>query len=175
MMGVGVEIMGVVAVGIGAAAVVYAALHALRKAGVVLPQWLLPAGIGLAMIGYSIWNDYAWFDRARDRLPAGTRVLLVGDDSRPWAPWTYLAPVAVRFAALDPASIRADANGIRQAQIMLVERRGQTVVVPQDFDCAGGRIKPARGEWTPSGPDDPAFAAVCEEGESDGRDPGDRG
>lgn len=175
MMGVGVEIMGVVAVGIGAAAVVYAALHALRKAGVVLPQWLLPAGIGLAMIGYSIWNDYAWFDRARDRLPAGTRVLLVGDDSRPWAPWTYLAPVAVRFAALDPASIRADANGIRQAQIMLVERRGQTVVVPQDFDCAGGRIKPARGEWTPSGPDDPAFAAVCEGGESDGRDPGDRG
>ena len=108
-------------------------------------------------------------------LGTGTRVLLVGDDSRPWAPWTYLAPVAVRFAALDPASIRAGAGGIRQAQIMLVERRGQTVVVPQDFDCAGGRIKPARGEWTPSGPDDPAFAAVCEEGESDGRDPGDRG
>lgn len=175
MMGVGVEILGVVAVGIGAAAVIYAAMHALGKAGLVLPRWLLPAGIGLAMIGYSVWHDYAWFDRARDRLPAGTQVLLAGHDSRPWAPWTYLAPVTVRFAALDPASIRGGPDGIRQAQIMLVDRRGQTVVVPQDFDCGGGRIRPARGEWTPAGRDDPAFAAVCEGGESDGRDPGDRG
>lgn len=175
MMGVGVEILGVVAVGIGTAAAIYAALHALRKAGVALPRWLLPAGIGLAMIAYSVWNDYAWFDRARDRLPAGAQVLLVGADRRPWAPWTYLAPVTVRFAALDAASVRGTGDGLRQARILLVDRRGQTVVVPQEFDCAGGRIRPARGDWSLAAPDDPAFAAVCEKGESDGRDPGDRG
>lgn len=175
MTGVGVELLGVIAVGIGMAAVLFAGMHALRKAGLNLPRWLLPAGIGLAMIGYSVWNDYAWFGRAKDRLPQDSQMLLVGRDSQPWAPWTYVAPVAVRFAALDPASIRDEENGIRQAQITLVERRGQTLVVPQQFDCTQGRIRPARGEWTPVQPDDPAYAAVCEGEGDDGRDIGDRG
>ncbi len=175
MTGVGVELLGVIAVGVGMAAVLYAAMHALRKAGVVLPLWLLPAGVGLAMIGYSVWNDYAWLARAQGRLPEDTRMLLIGRDSQPWAPWTYLAPVAVRFAALDPATISDEVSGIRQARIMLVERRGQTLVVPQQFDCAEGRIRPAHGEWTPAGADDPAFALVCDGEGEDGRDTGDRG
>ena len=173
MTGVGVEVLGVVAVGIGMAALLFALFHALRKAGLDLPRWLLPAGIGLAMVGYSVWNDYAWYGRAVDRLPAGSRVLMVGTGSVPWAPWTYLAPPKLRFAALDPSTI-SDADGVRRARIMLVERRGQTLVVPQEFDCAEGRIKPARGDWVAAEPGDPALAAVCEGG-SDGRDPGDRG
>ncbi|MCF3974567.1 hypothetical protein [Paracoccus salsus] len=175
MMGVGVELLGVIAVGIGAASVLYAGMHALRKAGLDLPLWLLPAGIGLAMISYSIWNDYAWFGRAQDRLPQDAQLLLIGRDSQPWAPWTYLSPVAVRFAALDPATISNGAEGIRTARIMLVERRGQTLVVPQEFDCDAGLVRPARGEWTAAEPDDPAFAAVCEGEVKDGRDTGDRG
>lgn len=176
MTGVGVELLGVIAVGIGAAAVLFAGLHAARKAGLDLPRWLLPAGIGLAMIGYSVWNDYAWFGRAVGRLPADAQVLLVGRDSQPWAPWTYLAPVEVRFAALDPASIGPAGQGdVLQARIMLVERRGQTLVVPQEFDCAARRVRPARGDWAEAGPDDPAFAAVCDAEGEDGRDTGDRG
>jgi hypothetical protein len=161
MTGIGTELLGVIAVGIGAAALLYALSHAAQKAGLKLASWLLPAGIGLAMVSYSVWNDYAWFGRATARLPQDTQVLLVGRDSQPWAPWTYLAPVEVRFAALDPAQIREGQGGIRQAPIMLVERRGQTIIVPQDFDCAGGRIRPARGDWTTATADDPAFAAVC--------------
>lgn len=162
MTGVGVEVLGVVAVGIGSAAVLFAALHALRKAGVVLPRWLMPAGIGAAMILYSVWNDYAWYDRAVGRLPDGAQVLLVGHDKQPWAPWTYLAPVAVRFAALDPATISGGDQDIRHGQIMLVERRGQTLVVPQDFDCASGRIRQAGADWSKVATDDPAFAMVCD-------------
>lgn len=164
MTGIGTDLLGVIAVGVGMAALLYALSHAGRKAGLTLPPWLLPAGIGLAMVSYSVWNDYAWFGRATASLPQDTQVLLVGRDSQPWAPWTYLAPVATRFAALDPAGIREGRGGIRQAPIMLVERRGQTVIVPQDFDCAGGRIRPARGEWTAVAADDPAFAAVCATG-----------
>lgn len=164
MTGIGTELLGVIAVGIGMAALLYALLHAARKAGLTLPTWLLPAGIGLAMVSYSVWNDYAWFGRATASLPQDTQVLLVGRASQPWAPWTYLAPVEVRFAALDPAQIRDGEGGIRQAPIMLVERHGQTVIVPQHFDCAGGRIRPARGDWTAAAPDDPAFAAVCAAG-----------
>nr|WP_111297968.1 hypothetical protein [Paracoccus saliphilus] len=161
MTGIGTELLGVVAVGVGMAALLYALLHAARKAGLTLAPWLLPAGIGLSMVAYSVWNDYAWYPRAVDRLPQGAEVLLVGRDSQPWAPWTYLAPVEVRFAALDPAQIVQESDGTRRVPIMLVERRGQTVLVPQDFDCAGGRVRPARGDWTPAAEGDPAFAAVC--------------
>lgn len=161
MTGIGIELLGVIAVGIGTAALLYALSHAGQKAGLKLATWLLPAGIGLAMVSYSVWNDYAWLGRATARLPQDTQVLVVGHDSQPWAPWTYLAPVAVRFAALDPTQIRDHEGGVRQAQIMLVERRGHTVIVPQDFDCAGGRIRPARSDWAAVPASDPAFAAVC--------------
>ena len=51
------DIIGMIAVGIGMAAVVYAASHALRKAGIWLPRWIMPAGIGLAMLGFTVWNE----------------------------------------------------------------------------------------------------------------------
>lgn len=159
MPGMSFELLGVIAVGIGAAAVIYAAMHAARKAGLSPAKWLLPAGIGLAMICYSIWNDYAWLGRAQERLPDGAKVLLVGYDSYFWAPWTYLFPAGVRFAALDPAKI-SDNAGSKRAEIMLVERRGPTLIVPQEFDCAKGMVRPAKGEWM-TGRDDPAFDVVC--------------
>lgn len=161
MTGMGVEILGVVAVGIGMAAVLYALRHAARRAGWQLPPWLLPAGIGLSMVIYSVWNDYSWYDRAVARLPEGAEVLMVGTARQAWAPWTYLAPVEVRFAALNPEAVTELAEGHRHAQIMLVERRGQTLLVPQDFDCARRLIRPARGDWAPAPAGDPAFVAVC--------------
>lgn len=161
MNGIGTDLLGVIAVGIGAAAVLYAGMHAVRRIGLSPAPWLLPAGIGLSMVVYSVWNDYGWYGRAVNQLPQDAQVLLVGRDKQPWAPWTYLAPVATRFAALDPASVSEGGDGTRRAQIMLVERRGQTVIVPQDFDCQGGRIRPARGDWMAAQSDDPAYAAVC--------------
>lgn len=164
MSGIGVDILGVVAVGIGMASVLFALRHALRKLGIQLPPWLLPAGIGASMVIYSVWNDYAWFGREVSRLPEGSEVLMVGTARQPWAPWTFVAPVEVRFAALDPAAVTEGPSGNRRAEIILVERRGQTLLVPQEFDCAGRMIRPARGDWAPAAANDPAFAAVCGSG-----------
>lgn len=161
MIGARTDVLGVVAVAIGAAAVIYALMHLARKAGLSPAGWLLPAGIGAAMIVYSVWNDYAWYGRALSRLPAGSIVLVEGRKSQPWAPWTYLAPPVIRFAALDPATVTQGTDGNRNARITLVERRGDTLVIPQDFDCAARRIRPARGDWAAAPSDDPAFAAVC--------------
>lgn len=165
MNGIGTELLGVIAVGIGMAAVLYAGMHAVRRIGLSTAPWLLPAGIGLSMVVYSVWSDYAWYQRAVDNLPQGAQVLLIGRDKQPWAPWTYLAPVKTRFAALDPSQISDEGDGTRRAQIMLVERRGQTVIVPQHFDCDGHRIRPARGEWMAVQSDDPAYALVCPDAE----------
>lgn len=167
MTGIGSDLLGVIAVAIGAAAVLYAGMHTARKAGLRPAPWLLPGGIGLAMVAYSVWNDYAWFDRALAALPPGSQVLVVGRDSQIWAPWTYLVPVETRFAAIDPAQITQADDGTRRAPVMLIERRGQIVIVPQDFDCQGGRIRPARADWMPAG-DDAAFLTVCPKGEENG-------
>ena len=43
------DIIGMLAVGAGIAALLYASSHALRKAGVALPRWIMPAAIGLGM------------------------------------------------------------------------------------------------------------------------------
>ena len=154
------ELLGAIVAGIGAGAVMFALMHASRKIGFVLPRWLLPATIGLAMIGYSVWNDYSWFSRAKEQLPAGAEILLVGQDNYLWAPWTYVAPVIVRFAALDRAGISTAGEDIRRAEIMLIERRRPTVIVRQNFDCAKGMISVAGGDWQKAG-DDPAIAIVC--------------
>lgn len=161
MMGVGTELLGVIAVGIGAAAVIYAAMHIIRKLGRTPAKWLLPAGIGFAMITYSVWSDYSWFDRALDRLPENVTVLMTGRDSQPWAPWTYFVPVVVRFAALDPARTTFESGGLRRAEVMLVERRGPTLIVPQTADCPAQKIKSANGDWSILNADDPVFTAIC--------------
>lgn len=162
--GIAADILGVVAIAIGAAAVLYALMHALRRAGVDLPRWLLPAGIGAAMILFSVWNDYAWYGRMVDRLPPDTVVLVSGANSVPWAPWSYLAPITMRYATLDPATVTTAEDGVRSAQIRLTERRGPGYIVRQEFDCAGGRMRLPQGQWQVAAPHDPAFAAVCKGG-----------
>ncbi len=160
MTGIGADILGVIAVGIGAAALIYALMHALRKIGLIVPNWYLAAGIGLSMVSYSVWNDYAWFGRSVAKLPQGSVVLLSNEASQAWAPWTYLFPVVTRFTALDPATVRSIAPDRRSAEIRLIERRAHIIVVRPEFDCAQGLIKPPGGDWLPAG-DDIAFATVC--------------
>lgn len=164
MMGGAFDLLGAIAAGIGMAALLFAAMHALRKLGYSPARWILPAGIGLTMIGYSIWNDYTWLGRAQAKLSESTELLAVGRESYLWAPWTYPAPVAIRFAALDTLSIGDTDEGTKRAEIMLVERRGQTLLVPQEFDCEAGRIRPADGAWKEVAEDDAAFGIVCGEG-----------
>lgn len=162
MTGMSMDLLGAIAAGLGVGALIYAVMHASRKAGLQVPKWVLPAGIGLTMIVYSVWNDYSWLGRATAQLPEDAELILVGRDSFLWAPWTYIAPVAIRFAAVDPAKIEARGEGIVGAEIMLVERRRPTVIVRQRFDCVKGMISVAGADWQKAG-DDPALASVCPE------------
>lgn len=164
MTGMTTDFFATIAVGIGAAACLFAFLHATRRAGLALPKWLLPAGIGLSMIAYTIWNEYSWFDRTRAGLPEGAVVVAQGRESNFWQPWSYLAPVTVRFAALDRAEMTTGDDGIRHAPILLMQRWGKALRVQQDFDCDAGRIRPPGGDWVAAAPGEGAYAAVCEGG-----------
>ncbi|MDO5622050.1 MAG: hypothetical protein Q4G24_11340 [Paracoccus sp. (in: a-proteobacteria)] len=168
MAGMSWDILAMLAVGIGAAAALYAALHAASKAGFDLPRWLLPAGIGLAMLGFTVWNEYTWFPRVRDQLPARVEVLEVGQGGKAWRPWAWLVPMVTRFTALDPAMVQ-QSEGLRQAPVLLVERWQPTRQVTVQVDCAAGRQRMLAASGTPTGwsdpaPADPLIRAMCKGG-----------
>lgn len=158
------DLLAAVAVGLGVGALIFAASHALGKVGRKPPRWVLPAAIGLAMIAYSIWADYSWAERMRNGLPNGAAVVAEGESRRFWQPWTYLAAPVTRLAIVDPARAEAQPDGSQRAPLVLLDRLARPMVVQQDFDCAGGRIRPPRSEWVDAGSDDRAFAAICKQG-----------
>ncbi|MDO5657387.1 MAG: hypothetical protein Q4G36_03570 [Paracoccus sp. (in: a-proteobacteria)] len=164
MSGVGWDIIGTLIVAVGTAATLYAAFHALRKAGRPVPKWVMPAAIGVAMIAYATWNEYSWFNRVTAQLPDRVVVLAEGETRVAFRPWSYLAPMTLRFTALDRAAIREAGGGVRVAPVMLVERWRDTVTVEHGVDCARGAVQAPGEPWVGLPADDPLLRTVCQEG-----------
>ena len=162
--GIGRDLLGTLAVGGGAAALLYSLMHAARAAGRPLPRWLLPAGIGLSMIAFATWNEYSWAARVKAQLPDRVAILAEGQVSSPLRPWTYLSAPTTRLALLDPQALKSDGQGAQIAQITLVERWKRSVTVEQGVDCAMGRVRDPEGAWRTAPAGDPVFAAVCKGG-----------
>ena len=159
--GIGWDLIGTLAVGGGAAALLYALMHAARAAGRQLPRWWLPAGIGLAMIAFSTWNEYSWAGRVKAQLPARVAVIAEGSARSPLRPWTYLSAPTARLALIDRAALKDDGQGAQIAKVMLVERWKRSVTIEQGVDCAAGRMRDPQGSWYAAPTDDPVFTAVC--------------
>ncbi len=133
-----IDLISMLAAGVLVACIVYVANH---LSGKRLPKWIMPAAIGATMLGFSIWNEYSWFSRVRADLPETVTVLRTIESSQPWRPWTYLAPITMRFMAMDRAvTIRsATVPGLVATEVMLVQRYLPTTRVPVAFDCIAGR------------------------------------
>lgn len=147
-----------------------------RLIGRRLPKWTMPAAAGLAMLSYTIWNEYSWAERNR-ALYADTAVVTFTNEKREfWRPWTYLAPVTTRMAILDrgpDASLPADPGpDYRHARLYLTERWKPSYALTVLFDCVNARRADMRAEdttkadlsaadWQDVDRDDAAFRAAC--------------
>jgi hypothetical protein len=161
-----------------AVVVVYAAKHALRKlTGYVLPKWVMPAAAGLSMLGYTIYAEYSWYPTVRNGLPPSVAVLRTVEDSAPWRPWTYVAPLTTRFMALDLDKLRHPAPGIVEGELMLIARWTPIQQVSVAYDCTnaaradlveGARIDDggvlSGAEWRPIDATDEGLKAACNGG-----------
>jgi hypothetical protein len=172
-----VDLISMAAVGVLAACLLFIIRHALKRGRRSLPRWILPAAVGASMIGYSIWNEYSWFDRITSSLPSTVAIVGQGERSAFWAPWTYAVPVTVRFIALD-SRVRVQSEqspGLVLTELLLVERWQPTRRVPVAFDCHQARradlvgdaqIKPdgtLKGtQWQAMEPDSPMMRVVCQ-------------
>lgn len=158
--------------------VVFALRHGLRRwAGYELAKWVMPASAGLAMLVVTIWQEYNWYPTMRDGLNDGVEVVLTGQDSSWWRPWTYLAPITTRLIAIDTTRLERHGDVVR-AELMLAQRWQMGVrAVPVAYDCAararadliGGATldetgQLAGGNWLPLDPQDAGLAIACNGG-----------
>jgi hypothetical protein len=116
-------------------------LWALRKKVPAIPRWFVPLAAGLGLIATTIWMEYSWFDRVSGALPDEFAVTNVETGSSPLRPWTYVAPLANRFTALDTTK---RARHPERAELIVAPVFGfarwqnpQTALMV--FDCAGKR------------------------------------
>jgi hypothetical protein len=171
-----IDILAMAAVGILAACTLFIIKRSVTRRGRSFPRWILPAAIGAGMIGYSVWNEYTWYDRVTSSLPSTVAVMGHGERSAPWAPWTYIWPVTVRFIAMD-ARQRLESEvrtGLYVTELLLVERWQPTRRVPVAFDCQNGRRADLLGgaridaqgllvgaQWQSMDVDSPMLRAAC--------------
>lgn len=170
------DFIATIAVAMGAGGLALALRH---LSGWRLPRWLVPATMGLAILAYTVWNEYSWYERTRGALPESVVVLAAPADSVFYRPWTYLAPQVTRFLAIDRAAVSTTAAdpALRLGRVQVVERWAPTRMVPMAFDCAGGRLADmvdgaavaADGTvsgvtWRDAPDDDPILKAVCQGG-----------
>ncbi len=169
------ELLATVAAGFAGAGV---AMLLRRLSGGRLPRYLVPGTAGVAMFAFLIWNEYTWYPRTAAALPEDVVVYSSYPERIAWRPWTLLAPVTERFAAVDRGSIRRNENLPSQvmADVILVGRRAPVARLPVLVDCDGPRRAEIPGaaefdadgalvdaNWTELPPDDPLAGAVCPE------------
>ena len=162
-----------------AAATLGLLVWALRRWFPGLPRWSVPLAGALGLIAFTIWSEYSWFSRVSGELPAEVEVVSVQDEAMPLRPWTYLAPIRMRFLALDHRKtlqhpVKAD---LRMVSLYSFARWKPVEEALMAVDCAGSRqamivagveITPegelTGADWQPAMADDQVQAAACKEG-----------
>ncbi len=170
-----VDIITIIAAGFAAAGIV---MILNKLSGGRLPRWAIPAGAGAGMILMSLSNEYRWYPRTLNLLPAGFEVVSTAEHSALYSPWTYVVPYVDRFAAVDVDGVQRNPAqpDLRLSRVIVFTRWAPVQVRPAVFDCAQGRsalldpeavfnedgtIRVAR--WDQTGEADPATRAICKE------------
>jgi hypothetical protein len=151
----------------------------LRKlSGGRIAKWIVPAAAGAGLIGYTIQSEYTWFDRVSAELPATVIVTEARPEAMALRPWTLLAPLVLRFAAVDTAAttVSPDNPDLRMVREIAFRRWAGTAERLLVVDCENLRrailteaVMPAAdgtmtgADWEPVAPDDAMLALVCTE------------
>lgn len=169
-----IDIIALVAVGFATWGLVLTVFRlALRRKP---PRWASPLAIGLAMIGFAVWNDYSWPSRTAEALPPRAVVVDEVSAAVAWQPWTLLVPRVEALVVVDRARVRHNDRlpGHALVEIALVRRYGETLVANHLFDCSGrrrtvigadaavdARGMPTAAAWEPVPAGSPVASIAC--------------
>lgn len=140
------------------------------------PKSLVLAGAAVAMIAFSILNEYNWYPRSEAQLPEGVVVVATHESKAWYRPWTYVRPFVNRFIAVDTGSVQRneDVPHQRIADVYLMERWRASHALKIGVDCerpAQARLSDVTyaedgtmqsDRWETLSPDDPLTKAVCD-------------
>jgi hypothetical protein len=162
-----------------AAATVGLLAWALRRWRPGLPSWTVPFAAAMGLISFTIWSEYNWFSRVTAELPPELEVVAVQNEAMPLRPWTYLAPIKMRFVALDHRKtlVHPQKAGLRMVTLYSFARWKSVAEGLMAVDCAGQRQalivegveitaegELVGGDWLPAAAEDQVQAAACKEG-----------
>lgn len=172
------DFLTMLAGGAFAALTIYALRHALRKwAGIEMAKWVMPACAGAAMLAVTIWQEYNWYPTMCAGLHEGVEVVLTGEESSWWRPWTYLVPITTRLMAMDTNRLKRHGDVV-EGELLLAQRWQLGVkAVPVAYDCAAharadlldGAVISEEGQlvggnWLPIDPQDRGLNVACNGG-----------
>ena len=161
--------LGAISIAVFAASVAFI----IRRMLGIDARWIVPASAGAAMLGYTMWSDYTWFDRQISGLPPEVVVIDMFEHSAAIQPWTLAAPMVDRYRALDLRTIsRSTSNPeVVRGLVYLAQRYQPTFETLQLVDCgrglradaadAGPDGLPPEEAWRPLPEDDPMRRAFC--------------
>jgi hypothetical protein len=167
-------LLGAVLVALGAAALTGLSFRLARRKA---PRALPPLAAALALVLFVVWNDYAWFPRARAALPEEADVVETLAERGAVRPWTLIVPRISRFTALDRTGFGRDEapEGYAIAEVFFVQRAQPVLSARQIFDCRTIRRAdltertefaengmPLEVVWVEVEREDPLFVAVCD-------------
>ncbi|WP_343082274.1 hypothetical protein [Ostreiculturibacter nitratireducens] len=171
-----IDFIGTFAAGFAAAGVV---MLLNRLLGRIFPKWVLPVAAGATMIAFTIYREYTWFPTVRAQLPPEVIIVAAPKERMLYRPWTYVAPITLRFLAVDKIGmLRSTADpDLRVVNLVGMQRWAATQGVKVAFDCGEGRMAPLvegaelgedgqliGADWQAVGPDDPYLKAACDGG-----------
>ncbi|MCA8884601.1 MAG: hypothetical protein KDA50_12775 [Rhodobacteraceae bacterium] len=169
------ELIATFVIGLGAAGVI---MLANRLTGRRLPRWFIPAGAGLAMISFTIWSEYAWYNHTASGLPEGVEIAWVNEDRAMYRPWTYVVPQKNRFVAVDHRTVRTNdaLPDQKMVDLFFMGRWAPSRQVRVVLDCAANRRADLMegvgmdesgavedSAWVPVDPKDPVLRTACKE------------
>ena len=169
-----VELIATIFAGLACAGIMLAANAAVGRR---LPKWPVPVAAGLAMIAFTVYHEYTWFDRTAKSLPAGLQVAVTVKEQNWLRPWTRLWPYTKRFVAVDTATVRKNQAlpHHRLARLYFFGRWSPVNQAPVLFDCANAKSallidgaefshdgSVADADWQAMAKDDAILKPVCE-------------
>ncbi|MCW9045381.1 MAG: hypothetical protein OQK35_03520 [Alphaproteobacteria bacterium] len=98
-----IEIISIITIGLGIGGTILLAFKLFRKTP---PRYIVPLSAGLAMIVFTIWNEYAWFPRTVDQLPSDVIVVRELPASSILFPWTLIVPSVESFIIMDTLKVQ---------------------------------------------------------------------
>ncbi len=128
------------------------------------------------MLGFAVYDEYTWFDRASAGMPTTHQVVRSYGTSVAYQPWTFAVPRIYKFDAVDVTSLRSNPNAsdLLLVKVLRVTRNISSEAVSTLVQCPQSRFAeitpqttfndaglPTNANWQPLSEHPNLRAVVC--------------